>query len=115
MVGLIWDGVLGYTPSNDGHWEEQIALEDMTDHCEGLKLDCSDLRIVRRSPPVPGHACQVPNGEKSKCEKTKGSWDFVAQLKTGQMYSIVVLPDDLVFVGPYSQIHALKKSGSDAD
>ncbi len=108
MVGLIWDGVVGYTPSKDGHWEEKIALEDMKDHCEGLKLDCSDLRIVRRSPPVPGEACQFPDGEKPKCEKTKGSWDFVAQLKTGQEYSIVVLPDDLVFVGPYSQIHALE-------
>lgn len=108
IVGLVWDGIVGYTPSEDGRWEEKTALEDMKNHCEIFKLDCSDLRIVKRSPPFRGDACQFPDGEKPKCEKTKGSWHFIAQLKTGQRYSIVVLPDDLVLVGPYSQIYALE-------
>ena len=108
LAGLIWGGLEGYTPSEDGRWEEKIAVEDMKNHCELEKLDCSDLRIVRRSPPVPGQACQFPNGEKPKCERTHGDWSFVARLKSGQEYSIVVLPDDIVFVGPYSQIYTLE-------
>lgn len=108
MAGLVWDGIVGYTPSKDGRWEEKIALEDMHDHCEILKMDCSHIQIVKRSPPLPGEACQFPDGKEPKCIKTKGSWHFVAQLKTGQLYSIVVLPDDFVFVGPYSQVYALE-------